>query len=327
MLKDQHNRTVNYLRLSVTDKCNLRCFYCMPEEGISFMKKKSVLSYEEMLRICSVLTAQGVGKIRITGGEPFVRKDLDYFLSQLVQLKNRPEVSITTNATLLEPYIDHLKKLGINNINVSLDSLSPENFYKITRRDTFPEVYKNLQTLIKEDFNVKLNCVVMDGKNTDDILPLAELSRFSNISVRFLEEMPFDAQSGKRTLLKWDFKAILNHLTGHYGELEKVKDKPNSTALNYRIKGFKGETGVIPSFSRTFCGTCNRIRISANGDFRTCLYGPSVLNLRNLLREGKTDDEFLAAINGALQRKPLNGFEAEESNSQQVKDSMAYLGG
>ena len=291
------------------------------------MKKKSVLSYEEMLQICSVLTANGVNKIRITGGEPFVRKDLDYFLSQLVQLQNKPEISITTNATLLEPYISHLKALGIQNINVSLDSLDQERFFQITRRDTFQEVYKNLQTLIDEEFNVKLNCVVMDGKNIDDILPLAELSRFSNISVRFLEEMPFDAQSGRRTELKWNFKVILQHLTSYFGELEKVQDQPNSTALNYRIKGFKGEIGVIPSFSRTFCGSCNRIRISANGDFRTCLYGSSVLNLRDQLRNSVSEQELLNSIKFALSKKPLNGFIAEDLNKQEVKDSMAYLGG
>lgn len=327
MLIDQHNRTVNYLRLSVTDKCNLRCFYCMPEEGIAFLKKKSVLSYEEMLRICSVLTANGVDKIRITGGEPFVRKDLDYFLSQLTKLNNPPEISITTNATLLEPYIDQLKKLGIRNMNVSLDALEAERFFAITRRDTFQEVFSNLQTLIRESFNVKLNCVVMDGMNIDDMVPLAELAKHHNISVRFLEEMPFDARSGKRAELKWNFKAILDHLADHFGALEKVQDKPNSTALNYRIKGFKGEIGVIPSFSRTFCGSCNRIRISANGDFRTCLYGPSVLNLRDQLRQGNSDDELLSAIKAALGKKPANGFIAEDLNKQKVKDSMAYLGG
>ena len=327
MLIDQHNRRINYLRLSVTDKCNLRCFYCMPEEGIPFYKKDKVLSYEEMLRICRLLTARGVSKIRITGGEPFVRKDMTLFLQELAALKNAPELSMTTNAVLIGPHIPLLKAIGLKSLNVSLDTLDEQRFFEITRRNEFRTVYYNLLALIAEGFEVKLNCVVMKDKNIEDLVPLAEFTRDKNVSIRFLEEMPFDGQSGVRTELHWSYRRILAYLTQHFGPLERLQDPPNSTAQHYRIKGFKGTIGIIPSFSRTFCGSCNRIRLSANGDFRTCLYGPAALNLRDELRQGYSEDTLLAHIQQALNKKPLNGFIAEEENSEELKESMAHLGG
>lgn len=327
MLIDQHKRPINYLRLSVTDKCNLRCFYCMPEEGIPFWKKEQVLSYEEMLRICRLLTAQGVNKIRITGGEPFVRKDLPFFLKELAALEHAPELSMTTNATLIGPHIPLLKSIGMKSLNVSMDSMDRQRFFDITRRDVFDTVYRNLLELIAEGFEVKLNCVVMKDQNTEDLLPLAELAREKNISVRFLEEMPFNAQTGKAETLVWTHLKIREQLEKHFGVLEKLADPPHSTALNYRIPGFKGQIGIIPSFSRTFCGSCNRIRLSANGDFRTCLYGPAVLNLREELRQGLTDQSLLTNIENALSKKPKNGFLAEEENRQSTHDSMASIGG
>ena len=327
MLIDQHNRIINYLRLSVTDKCNLRCFYCMPEEGIPFYKKDKVLSYEEMLRICSLLTSQGVNKIRITGGEPFLRKDLTFFLKELAALPQAPEIFVTTNATLLGPHIPLLKSIGVRSINVSLDALDEKRFFEITRRNEFRTVYENLNGLIAEGFEVKLNCVVMKDRNIEDLLPLAELSREKNISVRFLEEMPFDGQSGVRTELEWSYLKIRDYLTEHFGALEKLPAPPASTSQNFRIKGFKGSIGIIPSFSRTFCGSCNRIRLSANGDFRTCLYGPAALNLRDEIRAGYNDATLLENIQLALSKKPANGFLAEKENKVTLKDSMAHLGG
>lgn len=208
-----------------------------------------------------------------------------------------------------------------------MDTVDRQRFFEITRRDEFAKVYHNLQALIAEGFDVKLNCVVMKDKNIDDLLPLAELSREQNISVRFLEEMPFDGQSGQRGVLHWDHLRIQHHLSNHFGPLEKLQDPPHSTARNFRIKGFKGQVGIIPSFSRTFCGSCNRIRLSANGDFRTCLYGPAVLNLRKELRQGYSDETVLANIQQALQKKPINGFVAEKEDTAQLKDSMAHLGG
>lgn len=327
MLQDKHNRELNYLRLAVTDRCNLRCFYCMPEEGIPFLKKQAILSYEELLRLATLLTDNGVNKIRITGGEPFVRADLSYFLTELCNLKKAPEISITTNATLIQPYIDHLKSIGIKSINVSLDSLEENRFFEITRRNTFQIVYQNLLHLINEGFEVKVNCVVMQDKNIDDILPLAELTAEYGISVRFLEEMPFNAQTGKMESLYWNHLKILDYLLMHFPNMEKIKDGSNSTSQGYKICGYKGSIGIIPSFSRNFCGTCNRIRISANGDFRTCLYGAPALNLKTLLRSGMNDVTLLNEIKSAIHKKPINGFVAEKENSQDIKESMANIGG
>lgn len=327
MLQDQHSRVINYLRIAVTDKCNLRCYYCMPEEGIPFWEKSKVLSYEELIRVTSLLVDNGINKLRITGGEPFVRKDLPYFLKEVSNLKNAPALSITTNATLIHQHIDLLKSIGLQSINVSLDSLDKDRFYDITRRDYFHTVYTNLISLINEGFDVKVNCVVMKDKNIEDILPIAHLAADHKISVRFLEEMPFNGQAEEMATLHWDFTTIKNHLSDHLGEMDRLIDQHSATATRYKIKGFKGDIGIIPSFSRTFCGTCNRIRISANGDFRTCLYGAPAINLRKKLRDGLSDDDLLNDIKCAISKKPKNGFEAERELNKNMKGSMAYIGG
>ncbi|WMJ73614.1 GTP 3',8-cyclase MoaA [Cytophagaceae bacterium ABcell3] len=327
MFTDQYNRKLNYLRLSVTDKCNFRCFYCMPEAGIPHLPKKEVFSYEELLRISSLLTDNGVNKIRITGGEPFVRKGLHLFLKELSILKNVPELSITTNAALIGPYIDILKSIGVKSINVSLDSLNEQNFFRITRRDNFNKVYQNLHDLIKSGFDIKVNCVVMKGRNIGDIIPLAELAEEHNVEVRFLEEMPFNASGTQDAILHWDYKRILYFLSQHFGKLEKMNNAPNSTSTNFQVRGFKGSIGVIPAFSRTFCGACNRMRISANGDFRTCLYGDPALNLKTALRQGIDDNALLKLINNAIAKKPINGFAAEKESGKKNKESMSVIGG
>jgi len=177
LLIDKHNRPVNYLRLAVTDKCNLRCTYCMPE-NMTFVKKKELLSYEEMLRITHVLAKEGVNKIRITGGEPFLRKDIIYLLKELTLTKGIDKVAITSNATLTAQYLDELLGLGIKSFNISIDSLDKDRFYEVTRRDVFDDVMNCIQEMMKRDIDLRLNCVVMDGKNTEDILPFIEMTTF-----------------------------------------------------------------------------------------------------------------------------------------------------
>lgn len=323
-LQDKFGRTIDYLRLSVTDRCNLRCTYCMPERGLQFSPKTHLLTYEELLQLVDILGAVGIRKIRITGGEPFVRADLISFLRALSEKEFLDQISITSNITLIRPHLDELENLGITDINVSLDSLEKENFKLITRRDEFEEVERSLFEMIERGFNLKVNCVVMKGLNEHQIMPLLNLSKERPVSVRFLEEMPFNG-SGEKKNDVMDYQEILSHIEESFA-FTKLIDEPSSTSMNYRIEGFKGTFGVIPSFSRTFCGTCNRLRLSSTGEVRTCLYGKEALNLKDMLREGASEEAIKEALKLAVLNKPLDGFAAAEENKH-TYSSMTTLGG
>lgn len=328
MLIDNHNRQINYLRLAVTDRCNLRCNYCMPSEGIDFVKNDKLLSIKELMQISQVLVDQGIDKIRITGGEPFVRKDLMVLLRELSKMKGLNDVSVTTNATLIGPHIDELKELGIKNINVSLDSINRETFERITRRKQFDTVHNNLIRLITEGFNVRINFIVLDGQNEQDILPILEVMKHYNVSIRFLEEMPFNGGSKNFATIKWNHKAILDHISKKYSDFEKLVSPATSTSVNYKIKGHKGTFGIIPSFSRTFCGSCNRLRVTATGDVITCLYGKPKTNLRDIVRAHSAEENIKNAILEAVGSRAKTGFEAQNEHATTIFDSsMTSIGG
>jgi molybdenum cofactor biosynthesis protein A len=328
MLIDNHNRKINYLRLAVTDRCNLRCNYCMPSEGIDFVKNDKLLSIKELIQVSRILVDQGIDKIRITGGEPFVRKDLMVLLRELTKMNGLDDISVTTNATLIGPYIDELKQLGIKNINVSLDSINRDTFERITRRNQFDIVHNNLIRLITEGFNVRINFIVLDGQNEQDILPILEVMKHYNVSVRFLEEMPFNGGSKNFASIKWNYKAILEHINKKYPDFEKLESPDTSTSINYKIKGHKGTFGIIPSFSRTFCGSCNRLRVTATGDVITCLYGKPKTNLRDIVRSNSAEENIKSAILTAIGSRAKTGFDAQKEHSTTVFDnSMTSIGG
>ena len=329
MLKDNHGRTVNYLRLAVTDRCNLRCFYCMPEHGLEWLERKELMTYEEMLYICSLLVNMGIEKIRITGGEPFVRKDIMQFLTALSKLYGLHQLTITTNGVLTSPHVPELKKIGIKSVNLSLDTLDRNRFFSITRRDELPEVLKTLDTLLYHNIETKLNAVVMDGKNTQDIIPLADLNKLLPVSVRFIEEMPFNGEVDHHPSLAWDHLRILNRIKEQYPEIKKIPDPPFSTSYNYHIPGHKGSVGIIAAYTRSFCGTCNRIRITPLGELKTCLYDDGVLNIKNLVREGLDDNELKKALLKTLDHRTKDGWEAEQLRNKKnpVHESMATIGG
>nr|WP_299485286.1 GTP 3',8-cyclase MoaA [uncultured Allomuricauda sp.] len=328
MLVDNHNRRINYLRLAVTDRCNLRCNYCMPSEGIDFVKNDKLLTIGELSKISEVLVSQGIDKIRITGGEPFVRKDLMVLLRKLSTLDKLPDISVTTNATLIGPYIDELKALGIKNINVSLDAINRETFERITRRNQFDTVHNNLIRLITEGFNVRINFIVLEGQNEQDIVPILDLMKHYNVSVRFLEEMPFNGGSKNFSGIKWDYKAILEHISKSYSDFQKLESPPTSTSINYKIEGHKGTFGIIPSFSRTFCGSCNRLRVTATGDVITCLYGKPKANLRDVIRGENGVEEIKNVVLETIGNRAKTGFEAQAEHSKTIfENSMTSIGG
>lgn len=327
MLVDNHNRKINYLRLAVTDRCNLRCNYCMPSEGIDFVRNDKLLTIEELSRLSGILVDQGIDKIRITGGEPFVRKDLMVLLRNLKELEGLNDISITTNATLIGPYIDELKTLGIKNINVSLDAIDKATFERITRRDLYDTVHNNLIRLITEGFNVRINFIALENQNTQDIIPILELMKHYPVSVRFLEEMPFNGGSKNFSTIAWSYKKILAHIALEFPDFVKLPSPKTSTSINYRIKGHRSTFGLIPSFTRTFCGSCNRLRITATGDVITCLYGKPVINLRELIRSSKVEENIKSAIVEAIGKRAKTGFEAQKKHTSVFESSMTSIGG
>jgi cyclic pyranopterin phosphate synthase len=299
----------------------------MPAEGINFAKKDTLLSVDELSFLAETLVGQGIEKIRLTGGEPFVRKDLMKLLRNLSALDGLKDISVTTNATLIGPYIEELKELGVVNMNVSLDAIHRDTFARITRRDQYDTVYDNLIRLIEGGFNVRVNFIVLEGQNTGDILPILELQKKYDISVRFLEEMPFNGGSRNFESIRWNYKEILRFITDAYPEYEKLNSPATSTSINYKIKGHKGSFGLIPSFSRTFCGSCNRLRITATGDVITCLYGKPKLNIREIIRGEDSKTTLGEAIRGAIGARARTGFEAQQAHAGVFESSMTSIGG
>ncbi|OIN58938.1 GTP 3',8-cyclase MoaA [Arsenicibacter rosenii] len=326
MLFDNHNRPITYLRLAVTDRCNLRCFYCMPEEGIRYLPKKQLLTFEEMERLVGILAGLGVNKVRITGGEPFVRNGLMAFMRALSAIDGLTELAMTTNGVLTAPHVSELVGLGLKSVNLSIDTLDRQRFHQITRRDELPAVLRTLDELLAHNIEVKINAVVMEGQNIEDIPLLAELTRDQPVAVRFIEEMPFNGEGTHYPVLNWTHRRILTELKSFYPDLHKLTDGPFSTSNDYQIPGYQGTVGIIAAFSRTFCGSCNRIRMTAQGVLKTCLYDSGVLNVRDLMRSGATDADLVEAFKQAFASRPANGFEAEQ-NRAPVSESMATIGG
>ncbi|MCD2257742.1 GTP 3',8-cyclase MoaA [Psychroserpens luteolus] len=287
ILIDTYKREHTYLRISLTERCNLRCTYCMPAEGIQLSPKSHIMSFDEIYTIAKTFVDHGVTKIRLTGGEPLVRKDAHIILEKLATLP--VELALTTNAVNLERHIETLKNCHIKNINVSLDSLNAEKFKEITRRDYFDKVYNNILSLVAEGFNVKINAVLIKGFNDNEIIDFIELTKTLPVTVRFIEFMPFDGN-------KWDIKKmvslkeILGITTNSFSKekLIRLEDAKNDTSKNYKIKGYKGSFAIISSVTNPFCDSCNRLRLTANGHLKNCLFSAEESDLLTALRAGKS---------------------------------------
>jgi cyclic pyranopterin phosphate synthase len=328
-LADNYGRPVTYLRLAITDRCNLRCAYCMPER-MTFLPQRELLTFDEMERLVSILAGLGIRKVRITGGEPFVRAGVMDFLWRLRDIHGVEEINITTNGVLTAPLIPELVRLGVGSLNLSADSFDRERFRLITRRDEFDAVERTFYAALEHGVNVKVNAVVMEGKNTDDIVPMAERTRHHAFEMRFIEEMPFNGgQTQAVSRLAWDYAKIVATLQSAYPTLQMLEGDVHSTSQHFTIEGHRGTVGVIAGFSRTFCGACNRLRITAKGMLKTCLYDAGVADLRALLRSGASDDELRSVIIHAVQHRFQDGFEAERDALQRAPtlDSMSVIGG
>ena len=327
MLLDPYKRKINYLRISVTDKCNLRCRYCMPEEGIPLISHGAILTYEEILRIVRVFAAEGISKVRLTGGEPLVRKGIVDFISRLSQIEEIKDLSLTTNGILLKEYARDLKRAGLKRINVSLDSLTKERFFQITRRDEYERVWNGIEEALRVGFSpIKINMVAIKGLNDDEIESFARLTLHLPLTVRFIEYMP----SGNGE--EWKESDILT-IPRIKDRLERVgpltpvpPDQWDGPSKRFKIEGAIGEIGLIGAVSSHFCSDCNRLRLTPDGKIRTCLFSDDEIDVREILRNGGTDQDLKERLLVALRTKP----ERHHINSHQFKKcqrNMSSIGG
>lgn len=334
-MKDVWGRELTYLRLAITDRCNLRCNYCMPAQGIELSPKRDLLSFEEYIKIVKNSVSLGVNKVRITGGEPLVRKDVLSFFRQLSQIEGLKSWNLTTNGVLLDRFLPDLEKLGIDSVNLSMDSLQEDRFHAITRRHDFKQVKSSLYTLIDSPVRLKLNVVLMADQNTDEIKDFIELSRLHDLELRFIEEMPFNGGSLKASKTPWSAKDIVDEIYRLYPNVEELGRGVSETSFNYRLAGSKGSFGVIPAFTRSICNDCNRIRITAKGELKNCLYDKGVYDFKRILRDAnlssvEKDIMIREELNRLVKLKPKDGFEAAEAasnNSVGYRKSMSHIGG
>lgn len=297
----------------------------MPAGGLNWLRRDELLSFEEIERLLPVFSSLGVRKLRFTGGEPFMRRDFDGLLRRVAMSNLFDSITLTTNGVLTAPFVPMLKELNIHSVNLSLDTLDEKRFASITRRDVFPDVMRTLEALMNSGIRTKINAVIMEGVNEEDIVPLAMLSKELPVDVRFIEEMPFNGR-GDRHAIKWNRNGLLQALEDGLGKLLKKTVEPNATSENYAVEGHQGNIGIIAAWSRTFCGTCNRIRLTPSGQMKTCLYGRNELDLRAMLRELRTEAEIAEAIQNAVAHKAQDGFKAETLRTP-VEESMATIGG
>lgn len=287
ILTDDFGRKHNYLRISLLEKCNLRCTYCMPADGIELSPKASLMTADEIFSIAQTFVKNGVDKIRLTGGEPLLRKDFPEIASKLATLG--VVLSITTNGILIDRHIDTLKRYGINKINLSLDTLIASKFHSVTLRNQFEKVIDNLHLLLNNDFKVKVNVVLMKGFNENEIVDFIKLTQHLPLSVRFIEFMPFAGNEWDRSKMISQ-NEILAEVENTFSseEIEKLEDEKNFTARTYRIKGFQGDFGIISSITNPFCDGCNRIRLTANGKIKNCLFSNAETDLLTPFRNGES---------------------------------------
>ncbi len=304
-LRDSYSRKIDYLRISITDRCNLRCRYCMPEAGVPSVGHGAVLSYEELLRVARISVELGVRKIRLTGGEPLVRKGLLNFIEDLTKLPDPPELTLTTNGLLLAEQAMDLKRAGISRINVSLDSLKPEQFAEITRRDSLERVLAGLEAADAAKLTpLKINMVPIAGVNADEIADFARLTFSHPWQIRFIEFMPISGgleYSPEQRYPADRIKVDLQRL----GVLEEIpRQGVLGPARIYRLDGALGTVGIIPAVSEHFCGECNRLRLTADGQLRPCLFSKQEIDLRTLIRSGVEDDVLAEVLLSGVQAKP-----------------------
>ncbi len=326
-LQDGHGRLIGDLRVSVTDRCNFRCQYCMPAEGLPWLERSEVLTFEEIVRVVELCASMGVSDVRLTGGEPLVRRDFPKLAAMLAAIDGVRDLSVTTNGFLLERDATALVEAGVNRFNVSVDSLQRDRFYELTRRDALPQVLRGLEALGQnpEAFPIKLNAVAIRDFTEDEALPFAEFARSHPYDVRFIEFMPLDADHAWTADQVLTGDEIRKAIEAVY-PLEPLPREPSATARVYRFADGAGTIGFINPVSEPFCGDCNRIRLTCDGRLRTCLFSLNETDLRTPLRDGADDDELERIIREAVWRKELKHHIGEPGFIQPAR-TMSAIGG
>ncbi|CAM0140387.1 unnamed protein product [Umbelopsis sp. WA50703] len=304
-LTDTFNRQHNYLRISVTEKCNLRCTYCMPAEGVQLSANDKLLSTDEILRLARLFVSEGVTKIRLTGGEPTVRPDIIELVQGIGELKQHGLVNLgmTSNGIALKRKLPKLVEAGMDSLNVSLDTLDKDMFELITRRKGFERVLESVHQALELGMpSVKINCVVIRGINDREVSNFVAMTKDLPIIVRFIEYMPFDGNRWNAEKLV-PYKEMIQDIESRFGKFEKVSDDPNDTTKAYRLPGYAGKVGFITSMSDHFCGTCNRLRITTDGNLKVCLFGAAEVSLRDHMRQSASDQDLCDIIGIAVKKK------------------------
>lgn len=322
-MRDEFNRDIEYIRISVTDRCNLRCVYCMPEDGIDLMPMSDLLSYEQIIRLCNIFTSVGISKIKLTGGEPLVRKGLDHLIKEMKEIPGINDVTMTTNGILVEETIGSLKAAGLDAINISLDTLKEETFQRISRRKGVDKVIRAIDAAIEAGIpRVKVNCVPLVNNGEDEIADIAALAKNRNISVRFIEMMPIGLGKGFETMSE---EAVRELLVRRFGDMTLYSERlGNGPAKYYSIEGFRGKIGFISAMSHDFCDTCNRIRLTADGYLKTCLFYQKGVDLKTLMENGASDEDLTKIIKETIYDKP-RGHKFHDETPEVRK--MSQIGG
>lgn len=327
-LIDSFGRVHNNLRISVTDRCNIRCFYCMPADNVQFMDRKDLLTFEEIERFVLAVVPLGINKLRLTGGEPLVRRDLHRLVERLARIPGIDDIGMTTNGILLAEQAQQLFDAGLRRLNVSLDALSPEKFREITRRDGYEKVLEGIEAAKNVGFeSIKINAVAIRGLTEEEVVPFGRFARESGCEVRFIEYMPLDADAAWERDKVLFAEEIQRLLTEGIGPLEPDSNQPaHAPAADYVFADGIGRIGFISSISRPFCESCNRARITADGKFRNCLFSLEETDIRALLRGGAEDAEIREAVRASIAAK-WEGHEINTSRFIQPTRAMHSIGG
>lgn len=323
-LVDNHGRRITYLRLAITDRCNLRCRYCRPAGGVPFIPHSEILCFEELEHLVRIFTALGIRKVRVTGGEPFSRRGSMDFLARIKSIPGVESLHITTNGVRTARFLDELAHIGINGINLSLDTLDPKRFRQITRRDFLDAVLETFHGVLKRGLHLKVNSVVLSDTSDEEIRDLAALAKENQITVRFIETMPFSGTTRRDKLRNGDLVQRLQRIFP--SAREQTAEMP-TTARLFFLPGYSGKLGVIAGHSRLFCRTCDKVRVTPIGMLKTCLYDNGALDLKMLLRGGASDEEIGAAIVSCVRHRFTNGHEAERCFTRDMEPSMGMIGG
>ncbi len=334
-LQDTFGRTFDYVRIAITEKCNLRCTYCMPEEGVDFQQVDKIMTADEIQRVIGVLAKMGTKKVRFTGGEPLVRKDIVKLVAGAARTPGIKAVHLTTNGILFPKYAKELREAGLTGVNISLDTFDPDKFVKITRRTGSEKVMESINLAIELGFpRVKVNTVVMRGFNDDELTKFTELTKKSPVTVRFIEFMPFDAhqiwETGEHFL---SAESMIKHLKDTYSDLQLASGTRTEHHI-FQVPGYAGKIAIIPAFTRSLCGNCSRIRLTADGSIRNCLYSDREFSLRDMIRGGCSDEDVVALFRKAFKEKARDGFESKKLSAMREttvkwagRASMTQIGG